>query len=139
MKGTRGSFRRSFSSTPSPSSRPSIPPPSSSSTMGFVMVIFITSLLCDTCCEDSGTGDSLVGTISRDPPCFISCWKLSCEPASSSLIVLLLEWRNPEFLISSLDIVLLLPRKEFRDPLNEVLEPRALMDAREPWIDVREP
>jgi hypothetical protein len=105
--------------------------------MGFVMVILTKSLLCDVCCDDCGTGDSLVGTISREPG-FISWWKLSCEPASSSLIALLLA-RIPELLISSLDIVLLLLRKEFRDPLNEVLEPRALMDARDPWIEVREP
>ena len=43
-----------------------------------------------------------------------------------------------DVLISSLDTVLLL-KKEFLDPLNEVLDPRALMDAREPWIEFRDP
>jgi hypothetical protein len=60
------------------------------------------------------------------------------ELVSSSLIVLPLAI-NPELLISSLDMVLLLLRKEFREPLNDVLEPMALIEAREPWIEFREP
>jgi hypothetical protein len=47
--------------------------------------------------------------------------------------------RNPELLISSLDIVLLLLRNEFREPLNDVLEPMALMEARDPWIEFLDP
>ena len=78
-----------------------------------------------------------MGTMSSEV-CLISGRLLVRELVSPSLIVLLLA-RNPEFLISSLDIVLLLLRKEFREPLNDVLEPMALIEAREPWIEFREP
>lgn len=65
--------------------------------------------------------------------------ELRRELVSSSLIVLLLAMRKPGLLISSLDIVLLPLRKELRDPLNEVLEPKALMEPRDPWIEFRDP